>query len=57
MLKKDIESVKLTHPDAGMKSCSWDGQQWDREKDGTFTVPAEAFQDLRWHGFVPAPAR
>jgi multidrug resistance efflux pump len=42
--------MKIFHLNAS--SCSFAGETFDREKDGSFDVPAEAAVELVHHGFV-----
>jgi hypothetical protein len=42
--------TKLYHKDA--TGCSWNGETFERQEDGSFEVPNEAAADLAIHGFT-----
>lgn len=44
--------MKLYHPDQTVTSCSFEGEAFNRQKDGGFEVPAEAVAALLPHGFT-----
>lgn len=52
MFTKQIPTVKVKHPSDPKAHFAWGGTSYQPAKDGTFEVPAEAAEDLRWHGFV-----
>lgn len=49
-------SARLHHP-AGPTPCSWGGLGFEPDEDGVVTVPIEAIDDLKSHGFVAAPPK
>jgi hypothetical protein len=50
--------MKLFHPDKTVTSCSFDGESFEKQEDGSFDVP-EGAVELVHHGFtttLPTPA-
>jgi hypothetical protein len=47
-----MSDIKMQGPDNCANSLSWGGNEYQANKKGVFTVPAEAYGELLLHNFV-----